>query len=159
MSTVAGQTPNTSTARHRPHPPSPTSGPNREEVLALRREYQSPGLVTYYQDPLMLVEGHMQYVWDETGKQYLDGFAGIVSVSVGHCHPSVTAKVQEQVGTLGHTTTLYLNPAGPLFAQKLAQHMPEESRLTVSLFHQLGERGERAGGPDESRVHRQHRGG
>ena len=29
----------------------------------------------------------MQYLWDETGKQYLDGFAGIVSVSVGHCHP------------------------------------------------------------------------
>ncbi len=120
------------------HTPKPYIGPTREEVLALRREYQSPGLVTYYKDPLMIVEGHMQYVWDETGRQYLDGFAGIVSVSVGHCHPSVTAKVQEQVGTLGHTTTIYLNPAGPLFAQKLAAHMPADSGLTVSYFTNSG---------------------
>lgn len=121
-----------------PHSPKPYAGPSRDEVLALRREYQSPGLVTYYRDPLMIVEGHMQYVWDETGKQYLDGFAGIVSVSVGHCHPAVTARVQEQVATLGHTTTIYLNPAGPLFAQQLAAHMPSESELTVSYFTNSG---------------------
>ena len=50
-----------------------------EEVLAMRREYLSPGLITYYRDPLLVVEGHMQYLWDETGKQYLDAFAGIVT--------------------------------------------------------------------------------
>ena len=43
--------------------------------------------MTYYKNPIMIVDGHMQYLFDETGKRYLDGFAGIVSVSVGHCHP------------------------------------------------------------------------
>src|SRR5262249_45826179 len=71
-----------------PHRPAPYTGPSREEVLALRRQYLTPGLITYYREPLLVVEGHMEYLWDETGKQYLDGFAGIVSVSVGHCHPS-----------------------------------------------------------------------
>ena len=79
-------------------------------MLALRRQYLTPGLITYYREPLLIVEGHMQYVWDETGKQYLDAFAGIVTVSVGHCHPKVVEKVREQVGKLQHTTTIYLHP-------------------------------------------------
>ena len=69
------------------HKPSPYKGPSREEVLALRQQYLTPGLLTYYKQPLLVVEGHMQYLWDEQGKQYLDAFAGIVTVSVGHCHP------------------------------------------------------------------------
>jgi alanine-glyoxylate transaminase/(R)-3-amino-2-methylpropionate-pyruvate transaminase len=120
------------------HTPAPYDGPSRDEVLALRREYLSPGLVTYYRDPLLVVEGHMQYLWYETGKQYLDAFAGIVSVSVGHCHPEVIKRVQEQVGRLQHTTTIYVHPTAPLFAKKLAEHMPESSGLSVSYFTNSG---------------------
>src|SRR5438477_8685832 len=120
------------------HRPAPYTGPSREEVLALRRQYLTPGLITYYKNPLLLAEGHMQYVWDETGKQYLDGFAGIVSVSVGHCHPQVVEKVKEQIGKLQHTTTIYLHPAAPLLGKKLAEHMPADSGLTVSYFTNSG---------------------
>jgi alanine-glyoxylate transaminase / (R)-3-amino-2-methylpropionate-pyruvate transaminase len=88
------------------HTPAPYDGPSRDEVLAMRREYLTPGLLTYYREPLLIAEGHMQYVWDETGKQYLDAFAGIVTVSVGHCHPKVVEKVREQVGRLQHPTTI-----------------------------------------------------
>ncbi|HEY1377502.1 MAG TPA: aminotransferase class III-fold pyridoxal phosphate-dependent enzyme, partial [Gemmataceae bacterium] len=80
-----------------PHTPAPYDGPTRDEVLALRREYLSPGLITYYREPLLIVEGRMQYLWDETGKQYLDAFAGIVTVSVGHCHPAIVEKVRAQL--------------------------------------------------------------
>src|SRR6202453_4362187 len=82
------------------HVPETYEGPSSEDVLAMRREYLTPGLITYYRDPLLVVEGHMQYLWDDAGKQYLDAFAGIVTVSVGHCHPHVVAKVREQVGRL-----------------------------------------------------------
>src|SRR5438105_5093527 len=121
-----------------PHQPAPYTGPSRDEVLALRRQYLTPGLITYYNDPLLLVEGHMQYVWDETGKQYLDGFAGIVSVSVGHCHPRVVEKVKEQIGKLQHTTTIYLHPAIALMGKRLAEHMPMGSELSVSYFTNSG---------------------
>jgi alanine-glyoxylate transaminase / (R)-3-amino-2-methylpropionate-pyruvate transaminase len=120
------------------HDPAPYTGPSRDEVLAMRRQYLTPGLITYYREPLLLVEGHMQYLWDETGKQYLDGFAGIVSVSVGHCHPKVVEKVKEQVGRLQHTTTIYLHPAIAQMGKKLAEHMPAESGLTVSYFTNSG---------------------
>jgi alanine-glyoxylate transaminase/(R)-3-amino-2-methylpropionate-pyruvate transaminase len=120
------------------HRPAPYDGPSREEVLALRRQYLPPGMITYYKEPLLIAEGHMQYVWDESGKQYLDGFAGIVTVSVGHCHPRIVEKVREQVGRLQHTTTLYLHPTIGLFGKKLAEHMPPGSGLTVSYFTNSG---------------------
>jgi alanine-glyoxylate transaminase/(R)-3-amino-2-methylpropionate-pyruvate transaminase len=107
------------------HTPQPYTGPSRDEVIALRKQYVSPGVINYYRDPLMVVEGHMQYVWDETGKRYLDAFAGIVTVSVGHCHPKVVEKVRAQTGKLQHTTTIYLHPTIGQFAEKLASKMPE----------------------------------
>ena len=118
------------------HTPSSYQGPSRDEVLALRHQYVSPGVLTYYQDPLMIVEGHMQYLWDEKGKQYLDAFAGIVTVSVGHCHPKIVEKVHEQTAKLQHTTTIYLHPTIAEFAEKLASKMPEG--LTRSYFTNSG---------------------
>ncbi|MGL4512347.1 MAG: aspartate aminotransferase family protein [Lacipirellulaceae bacterium] len=106
------------------HTPTPYDGPSRADVIGLRKQYVSPGVITYYKEPLMVVEGHLQYVWDETGKRYLDAFAGIVTVSVGHCHPKVIEKVRAQTGTLQHTTTIYLHPTIGRFAEKLAEKMP-----------------------------------
>jgi alanine-glyoxylate transaminase/(R)-3-amino-2-methylpropionate-pyruvate transaminase len=120
------------------HVPRPYDGPPKSEVLALRAEYLTPGLITYYRDPLMLVEGHLQYVWDERGRQYLDAFAGIVTVSVGHCHPQIVERVREQVGRLQHTTTIYLHPTIGQLGQKLAEHMPASSGLSVSYFTNSG---------------------
>jgi alanine-glyoxylate transaminase/(R)-3-amino-2-methylpropionate-pyruvate transaminase len=84
----------------------------------------------------MIVEGHMQYVYDETGRRYLDAFAGIVTVSVGHCHPRIAEKVRRQVGTLQHTTTVYLHPAIGQLAQQLAGTMPVG--LSQSYFTNSG---------------------
>ncbi|QEF96484.1 5-aminovalerate aminotransferase DavT [Stieleria maiorica] len=106
------------------HQPQAYDGPSRDEVLALRHQYVNPGVLTYYREPLMVVEGNMQYLWDETGKRYLDAFAGIVTVSVGHCHPHVAQAVKAQAGRLQHTTTIYLHPTIAEFAAKLASKMP-----------------------------------
>lgn len=120
------------------HVPERYDGPSKSEVLALRQQYLTPGMITYYRDPLLIVEGHMQYVWDETGRRYLDAFAGIVTVSVGHCHPHVVDRVRAQVGKLQHTTTIYLHPTIGLFARKLAEHMPAGSGLSVTYFTNSG---------------------
>jgi alanine-glyoxylate transaminase/(R)-3-amino-2-methylpropionate-pyruvate transaminase len=83
----------------------------------------------------------MQYVWDEKGTRYLDAFAGIVTVSVGHCHPTVAEAVKEQAGRLRHTTTIYLHPTIAQFAAKLAQKMPTNHQgqpLDKSYFTNSG---------------------
>jgi alanine-glyoxylate transaminase/(R)-3-amino-2-methylpropionate-pyruvate transaminase len=116
--------------------PRPYSGPSREEVLALRRQYVNPAVFTLYRDPLMIVEGKMQYLFDETGRRYLDLFAGIVTVSCGHCHPKMVRRVQQQMETLQHATTIYLHPNLSLLAQKLASKMPDG--LDVTYFVNSG---------------------
>lgn len=116
--------------------PLPYEGPSAEQVLALRREHLNPGLFLYFQRPLMLVEGRMQYVWDETGRRYLDGIGGILTVSVGHCHPHVVAAANAQNQTLQHSTTIYLQPRIVEYAAKLASKLPGE--LKVCYFVNSG---------------------
>jgi alanine-glyoxylate transaminase/(R)-3-amino-2-methylpropionate-pyruvate transaminase len=120
------------------HTPVPYTGPTRDEVIALRNQYCTPVLRAYYRRPVMIVEGKMQFLFDETGRRYLDGYAGIVSVSVGHCHPQVMAAVHEQNERLQHTTTIYLHPNIAQFAQKLASTFPEGSGLDVVYFTNSG---------------------
>src|SRR5665647_3654674 len=78
----------------------------------------------------------MQWLFDETGKRYLDMFGGIVTVSCGHCHPKITKAIHEQVDTLQHGTTIYLHPGMPTLAKKLASKMPKG--LDVTYFVNSG---------------------
>jgi alanine-glyoxylate transaminase/(R)-3-amino-2-methylpropionate-pyruvate transaminase len=104
----------------------------------MRHDYLSPGLIHIYKDPMMIVEGHLQYVWDETGQRSLDCYGGIVSISAGHCHPTITRRMQEQVATLTHTTTLYAHPTIGQYARALADHMPAGSGLRKTSFTNSG---------------------
>jgi alanine-glyoxylate transaminase / (R)-3-amino-2-methylpropionate-pyruvate transaminase len=118
------------------HKPRPYNGPTRAEVLAMRQLHISPAIFHLYREPIMIVEGYMQWLFDETGKRYLDMLAGIVTVSCGHCHPKVTAAIQEQAATLQHATTIYLHPNLPTLAKKLADKMPPG--LDVTYFTNSG---------------------
>jgi alanine-glyoxylate transaminase / (R)-3-amino-2-methylpropionate-pyruvate transaminase len=118
------------------HTPAPYAGPSLEQVLAQRKQFLNPGLFLYYKQPIMIVEGKMQYVWDSTGKRYLDGLGGIVTVSVGHCHPHILKAMNEQNKVLQHSTTIYLNPNIGAFAEKLASKMPGD--LKVCYFVNSG---------------------
>src|ERR1700756_2148624 len=102
------------------HHPKEYSGPPADEVSRLRKEFLNPGIFLYYKKPLMLVQGRMQYVWDERGRRYLDALGGIVTVSVGHCHPDVVAAANRQNELLQHSTTIYLQPNIAEYARALA---------------------------------------
>lgn len=118
------------------HVPRPYTGPSRSELIAMRKQFTNPAVFTLYKEPLLIVEGFMQYLYDETGRRYLDLFAGIVTVSVGHSHPTVVKRVSEQVATLQHATTIYLHPNLPQLAKKLASKMPKG--LDVTYFVNSG---------------------
>ena len=120
------------------HKPAPYTGPSADHVLALRKQYLNPGLFLYYKKPIMIVEGSMQYVWDDTGKRYLDGLGGIVTVSVGHCHPHVVAAANRQNALLQHSTTIYLQPNIALYAEKLASKMPGDLKVVYFVNSEIG---------------------
>ncbi|THG02819.1 hypothetical protein TEA_014140 [Camellia sinensis var. sinensis] len=88
------------------------------------------------QTMLNIVEGKMQYLFDESGKRYLDAFAGIVTVSCGHCHPQILDAIVEQSKLLQHATTIYLHHAIADFGEALASKMP--GNLKVVYFVNSG---------------------
>jgi predicted acetylornithine/succinylornithine family transaminase len=62
---------------------------------------------TYGSRKLALVRGEGPWLWDAEGKKYLDFFAGIAVVNLGHCHPEVTEAICEQARKLVHVSNLY----------------------------------------------------
>ncbi len=97
------------------------------------RRYLFPCVTTYYEQPLTLVRGEGMHVWDDAGRKYLDCFGGVLTVSVGHCHPDVTAAIVRQAQTLVHTSTLYASPALSDLAEALAEVLPGDlKRLFLS---------------------------
>ena len=118
------------------HTPKKYSGPSADEVLRMRKEFLNPGIFLYYKKPIMLIEGKMQYVWDEHGRRYLDALGGIVTVSVGHCHPHVVAAAHRQNELMQHSTTIYLQPNVAEYARDLAAKMPGD--LKVCYFVNSG---------------------
>jgi 4-aminobutyrate aminotransferase / (S)-3-amino-2-methylpropionate transaminase / 5-aminovalerate transaminase len=97
---------------------------SREELKKKRDKYMVPGLKHLFSDPPHIVRGKDQFLYDEKGKEYLDMFAGIVTVSVGHCNPKVTAKTIEQLQTLQHTSTIFMTQPMVDLAEKLAEITP-----------------------------------
>lgn len=60
----------------------------------------------FYRNPVHLVRGEGQYLWDAAGEKYLDVYNNVASI--GHCHPAVIAAVHEQMSQL-NTHTRYLH--------------------------------------------------
>ena len=75
---------------------------------------------TYPETDLVLVGGEGSWLIDADGQRWLDLLSGIAVTSLGHAHPRVAAAVAEQVGTLVHTSNLFLTPPALELAERLA---------------------------------------
>lgn len=116
--------------------PKPYEGPSFEEAMRIRKQNLTPALLTFYRNPVMIDQGHMQWLFDHTGRRYLDLFAGIVTVSVGHCHPKVLEATTNQMQKLWHTTNIYLHPRIHEYAERLVSTLP--GNLKVAYFTNSG---------------------
>jgi alanine-glyoxylate transaminase/(R)-3-amino-2-methylpropionate-pyruvate transaminase len=113
--------------------------PTNEEVAALRAKHILPLPAPMYSKPLQIVKGRMQFVFDEKGKKYLDAFAGVATVSIGHSHPHFVAKLTEQIGEYFHTPALYMHPSLGLYAQRLLKKVKAANPdLDVCFFTNSG---------------------
>ncbi len=98
------------------------------KILEKHREYVFPAVIYYYQEPLVPVRAEGLHVEAADGRRYLDFFGGILTVSVGHCHPRVLEKTIEQMKKLQHLSTLYPNEPMGLLAEKIAGLAPQPKR-------------------------------
>jgi acetylornithine aminotransferase len=81
--------------------------------------WQAALMDNYGTPPLTLVRGEGAWVFDADGNRYLDLVGGIAVNALGHAHPAVVAAVTEQIGRLGHTSNLYINPVAVELAEAL----------------------------------------
>ncbi len=79
----------------------------------------NPLMNTYGDRNITLSKGDGCWVWDTTGKRYLDALSGIAVCGLGHTHPEVTRAISEQAATLTHCSNLYNIPQQRALAEKL----------------------------------------
>jgi len=102
----------------------PALGPG--EILAMRRSHLGRSLSLSYAKPLKIVRGFMEYLYDQTGRRYLDAVNNVPHV--GHSHPRVVEAVRRQVAVL-NTNTRYLHDNLVRYARRLVALMPEPLRV------------------------------
>ena len=107
-----------------------------EEIVKKKKEYIIPCLYHFYQEPVQMVKGEGQYLFDSTDRKYLDFFAGVSVINAGHCHPEITERICRQVKTLQHVCNIYLTQPMLELAEKLAEITP--GRLQKSFFCNSG---------------------
>jgi alanine-glyoxylate transaminase / (R)-3-amino-2-methylpropionate-pyruvate transaminase len=100
------------------------SGDESAKIRAKHAEYLFPSVGTYYAESVCLDKGSGARLTDVDGKQYLDFFGGILTVSLGQAHPRVNAAVKAQIDRLGHVSTLYPTLGIVELAEKLVKLAP-----------------------------------
>jgi acetylornithine/succinyldiaminopimelate/putrescine aminotransferase len=101
------------------------------DVVELEKRYL---LQNYARHPLLLVRGDGPYMWDDSGRRYLDFIAGIGVNALGQNHPRIVAAIQDQAARLIHTSNLFYNQ----FQGPLAQRIAEVSGLDRTFFTNSG---------------------
>src|SRR5262245_35846674 len=101
-------------------------GPKAQALLERDQRFMSPSYTRIY--PLVVARGSGAVIEDVDGNRFLDFTAGIAVTAAGHCHPRVTAAVQDQAARLIHMsgTDFYYGPQTDL-AQRLAELAPGDS--------------------------------
>ncbi|MFT5172729.1 MAG: acetylornithine/N-succinyldiaminopimelate aminotransferase [Gammaproteobacteria bacterium] len=77
---------------------------------------------TYTRLPVNFARGEGVWLFDESGKRYLDALSGIAVCGLGHVHPAVTKAINEQASKLIHTSNLYGIPVQEKLASALVAH-------------------------------------
>src|SRR5712664_2208787 len=104
---------------------------NAETVRRKQKELLFPNITTYYEQALALESGRGMFLKDVEGREYLDFYGGILTVSVGHCHPRVTEAAIAQQKKLVHVSTLYATVPQLELAEKLVQIRPMKEKAKL----------------------------
>ena len=105
----------------------------KNKLQDLREYYLSPSLSLSYEEPINIVKGEAQYLYDENGKKYLDAINNIQHV--GHCHPKIIEAAHFQSKKL-NTNTRYLDKTIINYAKALTAKLPDS--LNICFFTNSG---------------------
>jgi len=96
------------------------------EILEGRRALVGKSFSLSYRRPLNIVRGFLQYLYDESGRMFLDAVNNVPHV--GHSHPRIVEAVRRQIAVL-NTNTRYLHDNMALYARRLTEKLPQPLRV------------------------------
>ncbi len=99
----------------------PPTAADKRGTLAARRDVIGGNLSIAYREPVKVVRGWMQHLFDDEGRRYLDAYNNVPHV--GHCHPRVVDAAARQMRVL-NTNTRYLNDLLIEYANRLLATLP-----------------------------------
>ncbi len=107
-----------------------------KDIVAKQKDLLFPCVANYYEEPVVITRAEGTRVQDVEGREFVDFFGGILTVSLAHCQPDIVEAISSQVRTLGHTSTLY--PTEPMIrvAERLAKMAP--GKLKKSFWTNSG---------------------
>jgi len=120
----------------------------------------TPVMPTYARIDVSFERGEGPYLFDTDGRRYLDFAAGIAVDALGHCHPHLVEKLQEQAGKLWHVSNLYRIAGQEKLAERLVAHTFADSAFFTNSGAEAMECGLKAirryhdlnGAPEKFRV-------
>ncbi|HET8965893.1 MAG TPA: aspartate aminotransferase family protein [Candidatus Acidoferrum sp.] len=101
------------------------------EAIAIAEKFLLP---TYKRPAIVFTHGRGAYVFDSTGKKYLDFLGGIAVNALGHAHPRIVRAIRREAGHAIHFSNLYHNE----FQGPLAKKLSEWSGLDRAFFANSG---------------------
>ena len=136
MTAADAPVPATTTGRHRAAAPDDALpvATAAGSVAQWTERYTHAVMDTFGPPQRVLVRGEGVYVWDADGRRYLDLLGGIAVNTLGHAHPTLTAAVSAQLGTLGHISNFFASPPQIALAERLLEltEAPEGSRVFLT---------------------------
>lgn len=84
--------------------------------------------------PIAITHGQGIWVWDESGRRYLDALGGIAVTALGHAHPAITSAIAEQSSKVLHTSNLYQIP----LQEELGRTLCEVAAMDKAFFCNSG---------------------
>lgn len=106
---------------------------HHQKIKSLRQKHLASNLSLSYDQPLHIVRGYQQYLYDENARRYLDTCNNVPHV--GHQHPRIVRAAQRQIGVL-NTNTRYLHQNIVHYAEALLATFP--AALEVAFFVNSG---------------------
>ena len=95
----------------------------RNDVAAIKGLFEKNVVPSYARFEIVLSHGQGSWVWDSTGKRYLDLGGGIAVSSLGHAHPAITEALVAQSKKLVHASNLYFNEPQGRLAEALVKEI------------------------------------
>jgi 4-aminobutyrate aminotransferase-like enzyme len=100
------------------------------DLIARRARLLGPNVPTFYDDPVHIVRGEGVWLWDASGRRYLDCYNNVPHL--GHCHPAVVAAIADQAARL-NTHTRYLHEGILNYGERLVAKFGHDLRQLIMV--------------------------